>query len=1501
MKKFQPNIMEKITLSQILRIMSMTDSRFYPFNDSFETNFTSILDPVIKNTYNNEVEFDPEGIELIEIFKTFNGLYQQLSELVLTAIKRTGLDHENFTKNLSMFCNDYCLFVWAQQKKSFETTEQNGSLENLTQMPGGQLKNENGQVVNANDVMDNVVDVCAELISFFISNNIQIEANSVPLEGEKLKNILHYLLEVGTAINTYKQEFEKFQCEETALRIEGDIISFKCDPPNYHFIKFANRQREFTGVFQTYEIAKNFEQEKLELPTFDISTEGEIVFNDSILEQLKTPHTSTSIFTSFYFQLHLADTATPDLNVNGIIEFVEAMEGLFIRCLQKNQAIPRPAFCIRQADLCSYVKSATELSKETIELLLGQFSQENSMPLDLWRKPLVSIGDFYYFFYPTITFGNFSGRFENLLAKHMSASELNRKFTEFISLQLSVPNENAVFKLVDPEVYSSSLKSDNTLVYETADTFVILKGVMLNYCLRPGECFNALAAASKYNEELARERDAIVETLMKIKDLKEIKLLSAIVTNHYQFSGMHIDGTLLVDPSLLVNYLIVGGYSKSIKINDPGLSRSEEIALYPYYTDKNSFNRSLDKFFSMPAPIEEIVSALKTEPFRISKEHANPPIFMDAIRLEPLADTIEDSIDQLKHYFRQLHYFEVDYKKEGMHESKEFLEQRIQYLLPIAFSYFALNRTDRNARIRLLDIFKEFGILAIANLVFGLHAQFKSLTSKPITKTQAYKIGAFDKIRAENHLAELMQESLAGSSVSLSTFELKKELSEDDTDNLINYLFDAASSFSPRAYNDGELTALYTLVMFATNLGFKKEKYKKLIYSMCENYIALLNQNGRFQRARDTAEEMLAFSLKRETYPLLGWLCLFKCFTAQKNAMDGCFYGILYFSVLNSKPIIEDFYAFDGIYNAFIYYRNFRYYDICDSLYKSLKSFELSEYDEQKISLSYFNSFLTRQTRTDQLIDGVEGFIKNHKDKIIAYGHLGCHPWVGLLYNMKNLEDAGALKLTDYLRDCIADFEKEVHPETLANLKAMMFKATDETELLFREALKKANDTRDLEDYVAELGNLELTANNLVRASVSSGNLEQLLLAGRVINDPTLTFEKKISEGFTRLSFDEEETTEVPFANNASTLLSEITMDKGDVICWILEYGDKVSALFIDYQKNHTILELGNWDIDTMKSWLDQGLGDFVFNEVKASINEQEQDYISALKALQFSTVTLPFECDQLLLYTSIELAGFPKNLILFDAPSDEECYHEKQPLVKEFVQEVKRDFISYYKPVTDIVSIERFAMYGKLKELPFKELTVEAWVPIDDEDMALYIAYNRMRMPLLESQCEIKTEIVPKPPLKGQINFIAAHGEKTVEGFKAVHTKEGEDGHAIINGMGTEHVFGQGLIAVVFICNSGYQSKKIYNQALTSFVNQLIELGYESVVAPAWKFNPEMCGVWTKAFLDGLKSGLKLSFAVYNANKVTSNEGFDEFWGFYAPSGWAAMHIYGNPNIRYV
>jgi hypothetical protein len=1493
--------MKKITLSTLLKIRSISDNRLDPFSNDFKKNISEILDPIIKDDYNNDVEYDKDGFDLIEIFTTFNGLYQQFREMMSGAMQKTGLDLIGFTKGLASFCNDYCLFILEEQRKAVENSKEEGGLHHLTQMPVGELKNSNGQTIQMNDVMDNAADTCTELLFFYIKDDIQAKIETEPLEAEELKTVFMYLLELGTVFRGYKDELERFLCEDTLLSIESENIIFKCNPPNYHFLKFANRQREHAGAFQAHDLGRNLSKEKIEVPLIDIADDGRITFDHSVNEDIQSRDTSTSIFVNFYFHLHLAETQTPGLKVNGILDFIVAVEQLFVRCLQKNQQIKPSAFQVRQKDLLMYLTAVTKLPEQIVAVLLGQFSQPIGNDIDLWRRPLISVNDLYCFFYPTITFGSFSARFDNLLAHHMSGSLLNKSFKEHISSELDEPNEKANFKAIDKDVYIDLLKSDNVLVYESNDTIVILKAIMLRYCLTPADCFKTLGAVEQYNDEFQKEKEGIILKLKEINPERELHVLSAIVSNHFQFSGMSIDKTLFLDLFLLVNYIVVGQHSKSVMINDPEIARSEEIAAYPYYEDHESFHKNLVKFFLMPAPLEEMINSLGIERYRISPEPAVPSIFTEIVCLKSLTKSVGDSISELKSYFRQLHYFEVDYKKDDMKETKESLENRIQYLLPIAFSYYALNRSDRNSRLELLEIFKEFGILSFANLVFGLHSQVKSLSSKPIKRTQIAKIGEVDGAMAKKHLEVVMASMASGTSSSLSTTELKHELKEEEIDNLINYLLDVASAFKPKAYTEGELTALYTLIILIANLGVNKEKYEHLLYSVCENYIALLNQNGHFQRARDTAEEILAFSLKKETYPLLGWLCLFKCFTGQKNALDGCFYGIMYFSVLNAIPVIKDFHAFEGLYNSFIYYRNFSYHSLSDPLYKSLQSFELSEYDLQKITLSYFYSLIGTQSRIKDLFPQLENFLKAHKGEIIKYGHQGCHPWVVLFYNLVNLENSGAIILSEDIKNCLAEFETKLHAETLSELKATMFNVADQTPIQLRKALKKANETRDLEDYVAEISSLELIANNLIRESVDNDNLENLLLAGLVINDPSLSFVQKKSEGFTTLSFDEPENGDLPFGNYAATILSKLNMNNGDVICWIFEYNDRIAALFIDHKRAHSIIKLDNWDIILMKEWLDQTLHTFVFNEVKASINEQEQDYIQALKELNFSAIEIPFESNQLFVCTSLELAAFPKNLIIFNSPTVAGEHHKDQAIVKEYVEQENRDFVSYYKPVTDIISIERFAKHGQEVSLTLKELNIEAWVPIDDQDMALYIAYTRMRGPLSDYQCEIRCEIIPRPPLNGQVNFIAAHGEKTGEGFKAVHTKEGEDGHAIINGLGTEHVFGKGIIAVVFICNSGYQSKKIYNQALTSFVNQLIDLGYESVVAPAWKYNPEMCGVWTEEFLAGLKSGLKLSYAVNQANYTTSIKGFDNYWGFYSPSGWASMHLYGNPNIRFV
>src|SRR5690606_35638631 len=103
---------------------------------------------------------------------------------------------------------------------------------------------------------------------------------------------------------------------------------------------------------------------------------------------------------------------------------------------------------------------------------------------------------------------------------------------------------------------------------------------------------------------------------------------------------------------------------------------------------------------------------------------------------------------------------------------------------------------------------------------------------------------------------------------------------------------------------------------------------------------------------------------------------LFKCYSAQKNTFDASINGCLFLSSISVLPEISNFFAVDALYGALKYFRNFGFNEFAKYAYENLQHFELTEYDKQKITLSYFNSFLQGEIQRDvKLLDQVIGYI----------------------------------------------------------------------------------------------------------------------------------------------------------------------------------------------------------------------------------------------------------------------------------------------------------------------------------------------------------------------------------------------------------------------------------------------------------------------------------------------------------------------------------------------
>ena len=322
-----------------------------------------------------------------------------------------------------------------------------------------------------------------------------------------------------------------------------------------------------------------------------------------------------------------------------------------------------------------------------------------------------------------------------------------------------------------------------------------------------------------------------------------------------------------------------------------------------------------------------------------------------------------------------------------------------------------------------------------------------------------------------------------------------------------------------------------------------------------------------------------------------------------------------------------------------------------------------------------------------------------------------------------------------------------------------------------------------------------------------------------------------------------------------------------------------------------------------MKEWL-TNLEDFYFDDKgDYPINMQESDYAKYLNELSFAQINIPKGTQELLLIYSLDLADFPHNLIQSNLLANECNYYKHEEVVFDKIVEANADFISFHLSISNIISFEWYIKNGGKIEIPLSKFSIEAWIPTVDDDITLKIGYDKLK-PLIidEYQSKISTKILPEKPISSIINIYMAHGVKGIDGFRSIYTHNTDGkGHAIIKEKGLSYLFGEGTIAILFVCDSASITKELYKKRLNSLTYRILSLGYKAVIASAWRYNPDISNIWLTIFLENLKLNKSVGQAVHLANQTTAKKGYNKYHGFYSPTGWAAMQLYGNPNIYFV
>lgn len=1500
--------MRSISISQIFKDIIANNNEANPFHDDFNT---EILYELIKTKIKIHSEIsiindDKKASEIIEIILELNNLYEELMLRIEELIIEINIDRISLVEQLIGLTNfDYFNMV----QSHIEKIKENNSNSILFGDQTNEIKNIFGGTIALEDAMDTSTDVCSEVINLILGFSIPMNEKISPISAEKKHTLIRELRIVTNLYINIKGGVDYYKDEFGELLKEHGTIKFKDSPEIYQILKAAGKERETNLTQEGALYASKALNKKVSIPNYTI--EKGIIYIGNEITQKGNINTSasSSICTTFYF--HLIQKKIHSLGSINIIQIFDFLITIrtFLQNLEsedivnetiKKQDTSSVPIKIDKKRLIKFLKKSTDLNEKVITSLLSYISQPLSSTMNLWSRPLISNKDSYYFLIIPLTHGHLTYQVDNILENILSIKQQEKHFIDLVNLELSHGiNKGFKFKKVDDVIIKKlDFQTNNLLVFEMKSILVVIEICLFNYPLESSDYYNVLQKLGVTSVSLNDNRKKIEENISTITNSEIKEIVNVILVNHTSLSGLNIENNFVLDFHLFKNYFKTGEFKRGLLFLGNDRMDSQELSSFKYYYTEDEFNENFSKFCIDPNPIHEIIKNIKTKEYPVVHKEMTPQIIRDGVEFMSLESTIWQKVNEVEYHLKQLFYFEFDLKSS---KQKTYIENQIAYLIPQILSYFSIDNSNRYNRIEFVDIFKKVNVIGMSHLIFTLNHLIIDLTKKKIKKINENETNQkIDYAKAEAHLEKIFKENI-GKKASLSNFTLTHSLSGIDSDNVKNYLVNALSILKPKYCSEKELENHLYLLTILIGISKNDDKMEKYIYTGCLNFIDLLNYNHYYQKARDICEEILEYSFKNEKPPLIGWICLFRCYIKQNNVFDAAFYGSLYISSLIATPEIIEYQIIDALYNGMLFFRDFGYHELANNIYNALKSVNLNDYDKQKITLSYFNSKLLESIEsTKESLAEMKEFLTNNLESILFFGQQGALPWVVFIYNLKVIKSKGLLDDITFFENTLEKLTIHVDKKTLEALEGSFFPIDVTTKLIFKDSLIKVFETRNFEDFSSELGKLELLAKNVVNLSLSPLDIDNLLLSGIVLNDNTLTFKPKEGnqKGTPFLTNNLDDLTE-QISSYSKTILSNLILKKGQLICWILSVYPNVYLLTINSDKKIQMHLLEKWDVKKMNTWMSK-ISNFYFDDKgDYPINAQEQDYKSILDELNFSNLEINENFTEILISSSLSLAIFPQNLLQNSATNQTNVtLHEE--LIKQHLETEKNDFISFHKPITNIISLEWFISNGNEIEYKKEELTIEAWIPAKDEDIVVNIGFEKLK-PIIKDKYkgEIHTGLLPEKPLSSSINIFLAHGGKGIEGFRTIYTKHA-NGHAYIKDEGIKRLFGNGAIAVLFICNSASISQEIYAQKLVSFTHEILSLGYKSVIAPAWSLNPDLSGLWLESFIDSLKNGDSLSIAVQIANVTVAKKGYNEYHGFYSPTGWAAMHLYGNPNLKY-
>ncbi|WP_183580357.1 CHAT domain-containing protein [Mucilaginibacter sp. X5P1] len=1407
----------------------------------------------------------PDELLFFRVLETFNNFYYEAIKLVFDTLEEYQFTRDELINGFFAKANMHCISVL---ESSFQSAMYREVSPDMERMRFSKTVDHDGNEVISKDSIEIVADVLNVILEHQIKYGIfnkykDDEAKHEKDDIYKCLQSIHYYFNL---IFNLKSAYDDLIYLEAEFTLDTEGLKIIHARPSIEFVGLANDTRKtshFNEILMPLMMAFQGKTIKgksigtikiadsdmaIKVVTGDIKADATL-FLDMRLDQ--THEYLRGLELAAFENFKLSDLLILLNKLTDIVSYYQTGNQI------KSGLIENAPAKLKEETLIEYLVQATDYPRS----LIGKFIQSLLFDgsVSLWRAPIYQQGEFIYLVFSVLFAPNHDLYIDRWLrVSGIENSKRQAMWSDHVGSHLLWTSEQKEQKIKFDVLKKEAIGSvpENLVFIETGSQVLALLCITYDFPLEDENRRKTLMDISQIFETLN------LDTVSNYAQEQNKKLLLIGLSNYLDLSGLVLNGIPILDLTLLLNYISVGKSQKVKAIGDGSNFQVRQFYEFKYYDNQAEFEENLEKFLLFPYPVHSILSKLRMKMIEVLPAEATPRIFNQAVEMVSEEEETALEIEDLDYVLKREYL--VD-------ERNKNNDQVIFQLLSRLFTKIdSIKVYNPELIIQTVRAIKTSQRISSVHLAFYMVKMLDRFQKQKFQKHNKFTHQSYDENDLD-FISDKINTGVKGNTLQLSTYSDKFAFEELIRAKFISFLIDSIGNMPLKKMSMSELKFIYTQVVFLKGF-YEDELVVEYIYKAIGNFIELLNFNHEYQMARDIAEETLIFSISinQKTH---AWYILFNTYTKQKNIMYAGVYGNLLFTSLHNQVTIDKELLIDSLHAAIKYFREFRYLDLIKSIIKFAKSLGLSDYDNQKFTLIYFNSRLVVGLNRDKgLPEEIGKYLAKQKNNIIKFGDIGCFPWIGLLINFKHAAEHYGQKVPQQLLDDLAFFEAALHDkEVYQSIESITMGEEVNTAQNLVGALTKTFQTRSFEDYRYEIQNLSKLAQTSFILGLANKDFNILLLNSLILNDQRLSFDNIYVKDGTVKEFGAQVNKE--FLNYLPDYIDyikgKLNLKQGQALLWLFEIVDQTYSIKIDADFNLSIAEHANWDLQKMRYWLKNSLPKFYFNSQKNKYYDyQAQDliYKELLNNLSDFDLGLHLDCQELLVLKSVDMSAYPDNMLVN-----------------------KGDLLIRNMPICNILNLEHYLRNNN--DYIIEELSITAWIPRKGLDITISYGYESLNETLVSHNAIIYEDITIKPPQETSLNIFLAHGNIGRDGFKYVEA--GEDA-MIIN----FEMFGKGDIAVLFICSSGSQKEDFFSQDVISLAQELIAQGYKSVIAPFWKYDVTMAQIWLKEFLLNLKNGYSVSEAVHLSNRKVGEYDNESGKLFHDPAGWAAMHLYGSPNV---